>query len=167
MSRYCKQGFTLIELLVVLVIVAIATTMAVMHFFNRGGRRQIQSSRYLLDQLVRVTSQRATLYPGILGIDIKGDSVACLRYVANATGGGQWQALPHDTLSRASFFPPGVVISLKLKQGEHRHKGVPELIFYPNGFNQPVTLTVTNQHQNPVYHYQLLLNGQSQWSKAA
>ena len=160
-QRRWQKAFTLIEMLVVLVIVAIITTIAVVSFAGRADGRQMKLTGQVIENLVQVISQQSVLYPAILGVRFVGSGFHIYRYT---TGGrqhiGLWAPLDDDHLSRRNVFHSGIVVSLL----QHHHQGqdesyAPKLVFYPNGFNSKVTLKITNDSGNPIYHLVIFANG--------
>lgn len=148
-----RQGFTLIEILVVLLILGIASGVALLAFGDFGASRKVTVAAEQFASYIRLVQQGAILEMNTLGIRVNQRGYQTFRLEA----GQNWQPLSESLLGWKSF-PQGVQVTLQggvpknnaalpdiiidssgdmtsfqLHFGNTRQPGIVRLIGQPNG----------------------------------
>lgn len=122
-----KRGFTLIEILVVILIIGIASSIAILAFGDFGASRKIVVAGEQFSSYIKLLQQKAVLESNTYGIKLERDGYETLRLA----DGGTWQSMPRTGLFRWQYFPKDSVVVLNRKPLNTRRE--PEIVLYPSG----------------------------------
>lgn len=136
--RNKQQGFSLIEILVTLVIIAIVSTVAIMHFGDFGEKRRAELSLKNLIGHTDVIREKAQYEGRPLAIKIDKNTYTTLYLNED----GQWTPFQELAFTKKNL-PRG--LSFKLPNNKSAW-----IRIMPDGYFEPLTLAIVNEAKQTV-----------------
>jgi general secretion pathway protein H len=152
------KGFTLIEILIVIVIISIASSMAVLTI-SHNQKKQIETLTNSLTRLIVLAEEEAMLRPATLGLAFTPGRFQFFQYQDHRTKNqSRWLALT-DKLFGPHDLPKNIQITLKVQNKEASLNGKPQIIFSMSGDITPFRIFIGKQDAPPDYIITGFANG--------
>nr|VFJ92373.1 MAG: general secretion pathway protein H [Candidatus Kentron sp. LFY] len=158
-NRY-NAGFTLIELMIVMVIVGIATTMA-MTSMGFGTSTETRTEAKRLANLIRLAIDESIITDSNIGLELTSNSYRFLRFDPDEQGTKNWQVLETDGLLRPRTLSDTMILTpldtdsttkMEIPTAEKsNHASWPRIFFLSSGEITPFRLSISEESGDDEY----------------
>nr|VFK24481.1 MAG: general secretion pathway protein H [Candidatus Kentron sp. LPFa]VFK35954.1 MAG: general secretion pathway protein H [Candidatus Kentron sp. LPFa] len=155
-----NNGFTLLELMIVIVIVGIASTMAITSF-DFGGSMHIKTEARRLADLMRLAIDESIITGSNLGFELTSNGYRFLRLKYDEQGTKNWRVLETDGVLRPRILPDFAIITpmdadsateVEMPTGEGSDDiSWPRIVFLSSGETTPFQLSMSDLNRKEAY----------------
>nr|VFK21280.1 MAG: general secretion pathway protein H [Candidatus Kentron sp. LPFa] len=159
MNRH-NNGFTLLELMIVIVIVGIASTMAIASF-DFGGSMHIKTEARRLVDLMRLAIDESIITGSNLGFELTSNGYRFFRLEYDEQGTKNWRVLETDGVLRPRILPDFAIITpmdadsateVEMPTGEGSDDiSWPRIVFLSSGEITPFQLSMSDLNGKEAY----------------
>nr|VFK44796.1 MAG: general secretion pathway protein H [Candidatus Kentron sp. TC] len=149
-----NNGFTLLELIIVIVIVGVASTMAITSF-DFGGSMNIKTEARRLVGLMRLAIDESIITGSHLGFELTPNGYRFFRLEYDEQGMKKWRVLETDSALRPRTLPETAIITAMdansatktemLTSEESDDTSWPRIVFLSSGEITPFQLSMSNE----------------------
>jgi len=156
-----KAGFTLLELMVIIVIIGIASTMAIVSM-DFGGSMKTKREAERLVSLIQLAIDESIITDSEMGLELTEDGYRFLRLEDDEHGAKNWQVLETDGVLRPRNVH-WIVISIRMDDDspirmptpiEGNDAPWPRIVFLSSGEITPFQLLIS--HEDGIDEYRIL-----------